>query len=217
MIRLKGWNKNFSQGRKPSVRLLGSIVSLTILLCAVPSYASPAIDRVDTSRLGNVGDPLYRLMITDFVEKAVVAHRQRNKKVLSEFWAVTYIDRSANPNTSSREKWYCGTCILPVESPTFWGTTLKKEYKSGKSFQADVQECNIVLHPIIKLIYGVTLKIELTVGDISDCGYMFMAWDFRNSEKINIPIRTWLPEYIDKEKVIKFNRDDVFSLCDFDL
>ena len=184
---MKGRNKDFSQGRKPSVRLLGSIVSLTMLLCAVPSYASPTGNRVDTSRLSNVGDSLYRQMITDYVEKSVVAHRQRNKKVLSEFWSATYVNRSANSNTGSREKWYCGTCILSVESPTFWDSTLKKEFKAGKSFQADVQECNIELHPVIKLIYGVTLKIELTVGDTSEYGYMFMVLDCRNSENINIP------------------------------
>ena len=217
MIKLKGRNKDFSQGRKPSVRLLGSIVSLTMLLCAVPSYASPSGNRVDISRLSNVGDSLYQQMITNYVERAVVAHRQRNKKVLSEFWSATYINRSANANAGSREKWYCGTCILPVESPTFWDSALKKEFKAGNSFQADVQECNIVLHPVIKLIYGVTLKIELAVDNISDCGYMFMAWDFRNSGMPQIPIRTWQPEYIDKEKGIKLNLDDVFSLCDFDL
>ena len=217
MIKLKGRNKDFSQGRKPGVRLLGSIVSLTMLLCAVPSYASSTINRVDISSLSSVGDSLYRQIITDYVEKAVVAHRQRTKKVLSEFWSATYVNRRANANVGSREKWLCGTCILPVEYPTFWDSTLKKEFKAGKSFQADVQECNIVLHPVIKLIYGVTLKIELTVGDISDCGYMFMVWDFRNSENINMPIRTWQPEYIDKEKGVKLNLDDVFSLCDFDL
>ena len=58
MIKMKDKNKVFSQGIRSRVRILWNIVSLTMFLYAVPSYASLTTNRVDTSILCSVGDSL---------------------------------------------------------------------------------------------------------------------------------------------------------------
>lgn len=151
-----------------------------------------------------------RMEIQDYIEKAVAAHPKRDKKLLAEFWSVAAPDTSQ----SSQNRWACGTYIRKI--PTYWGATLRRVYKNDKSISVISKEVNIVHHPFIKWVYGVTLHLIIKGEKYSDSGYMFMAWDFRNLYDPQIQVRTWQPEYIDKEKGLKLNPNDVYSLSDFD-
>ena len=65
-------------------------------------------------------------------------------------------------------------------------------------------------------MYGVRLHQAWRSSNYDDDGYVFLLWDFTNEDAPVIHVRTWQPEYLDKNKTIK-NTDDVFSLSDFDL
>jgi len=75
----------------------------------------------------------------------------------------------------------------------------------------------IVEHPTIKSIYGVTVHQRWNTARYSDEGYVFMVWDFRSPDEPQIHVRTWQPDYVDKEHGQKLNANDVFTLGDFDL
>lgn len=164
----------------PIIRVVGITVSVLIIMYAIYSCASPGIEMVDvvtkTTNLSYVSNMMekpcvnpHQLLIVDYVERAIIAHEQRKKNILADFWSVTYINRCSNPNKNAKMT-YCGTCIHPKEPLSYWSTTLSKEYKKGKPFRAVVDSFSIVEHPTIKSIYGVTLKLALNIGGFLDSG-----------------------------------------------
>ena len=42
-----------------------------------------------------------------------------------------------------------------------------------------------------------------------------MIWDFTNEDQPKIHVRTWQPDWIDKDKGQRLNPNDVFTLSDF--
>lgn len=183
------------------------IALLNVLFLFVPLY-SHALSLVFL--LDDSVDIKNRMEIQAYLEKAMASHPNRDKKLLAEFWSV------ATPDTSlcNRNRWVCGNYKPYIQ--TYWETTLRKVYKKYKDIRVEPKEINIIHHPLIKWVYGVTLHLDIKGKKYSDSGYMFMVWDFRNIGTPQILIRTWQPEYINKEKGLKFNPDDVFNLADFD-
>lgn len=182
----------------------------TIIICALlfiyaPSmtYAlSPVVLSNDSVDIKN------RMEIQDYIEKAVAAHPKRDKKLLAEFWSVVVPE-------CDRSRWNCGNYKPHIQ--TYWDTTLRKVYKKDKNLRVVSKEINTVHHPLIKWVYGVTLQLDVKGEKYSDSGYMFMVWDFRNLGTPQMLVRTWQPEYINKEKGLKLDSDDLFTLADFDL
>lgn len=182
------------------------IYAILFFSAPIKTYAiSPVILADDSIDIKN------RMIIRDYIEKAVSAHYKREKKILAEFWSV------ATPDTSlySRDKWHCGNYLFPRR--TYWDSTLRNVFKKDKYIKVTHNETSIVLHPQIKWIYGVTLHLEIKGKKYSDEGYLFMIWDFRNPESPQIQIRTWHPVYINKENEQKLDPYDVLTLADFDL
>jgi hypothetical protein len=68
-----------------------------------------------------------------------------------------------------------------------------------------------------KNMYGVRLRQEWKSSNYSDTGYLFLLWDFADEANPVIHVRTWQPEYLDKEKTKPFPVEDIFDLNDFDL
>lgn len=182
------------------------IYALLFFCAPFKTYAvSPVVFATDSVDINN------RMIIRNYIEKAVSAHYKRDKKCLAEFWSV------ATPDTSNyyRNKWHCGSYIFPRR--TYWDTTLRKVYKEDKYLKIDSKEISVVQHPTISEVYGVTMLINIISKKYSDEGYMFMVWDFRNPERSQIHIRTWQPVYINKENEQKLDPNDILTLADFDL
>ena len=182
----------------------------TIIICAIlfiiapfKTYAlSPVVLPDDSIDIKN------RLEIQNYIEKAVAAYPEKDKELLAEFWSV------AVPRCG-RSKWFCGNYKPHIQ--TYWNTNLRKVNNKDKNLRVVSKEISIVHHPLIKWVYGVTLHLIIKEEKYSDCGYMFMAWDFRNNYAPQIQTRTWQPEYVDKEKGLKLNPNDMFILPDYDL
>ncbi|MBQ7511420.1 MAG: hypothetical protein IJ155_07270 [Prevotella sp.] len=68
-------------------------------------------------------------------------------------------------------------------------------------------------------MYGVRLKQEWRSTNYSDDGYVFLLWNFNKGKDQDpvIEVRTWQPEFTDKEKTQPLAEDEIFSLSDFDL
>ena len=75
----------------------------------------------------------------------------------------------------------------------------------------------ITRSPVNKNIYGVRLRQEWRSSSYSDDGFVFLLWDFTDEQHPVIHVRTWQPEYLDKEKTKRMAEDDIFSLSSFDL
>ena len=104
-----------------------------------------------------------------------------------------------------------------VQTKQEYLNNLAKAFKTNSYIKVLFDNVVIVEHPTIKGIYGVTVHQKWSTARYSDEGYVFMVWDFRNPDAPQIHVRTWQPDYIDKEHGQKLNPNDVFSLGDFDL
>ena len=151
-----------------------------------------------------------RMVIQDYVEKAVNAHYISDEKLLAEFWSV------AVPDTS---KCYQNLLLgreIEIMRETYWYKSLRKIFKKEKHIRVVPLYVSITEHPIHRWIYGVSLHLDIKGKKYSDEGYMFMIWDFRNNTP-EILVRAWQPKYINKKNDIKLTPEDIFSLGDFDL
>lgn len=88
---------------------------------------------------------------------------------------------------------------------------LARVFKLNKRINVMFDEIKVVKHPAKKGYYGVTLKQGWSSDNYSDMGYLFLLWDFTNSEAPQIHVRTWQPE-----EYIKAG-GEVFTVSDFDV
>ena len=89
---------------------------------------------------------------------------------------------------------------------------LKKVFAGNKYINVVFDEVEVIQHPKLTDIYGVTLKQEWNTTRYRDVGFVFLMIDFQDENNPLIQVRTWQPEKVDG-KVL--NRDEVFSLGDF--
>lgn len=91
---------------------------------------------------------------------------------------------------------------------------LKKVFAGNKYINVVFDEVEVIQHPKLTDIYGVTLKQEWNANRYSDVGFIFLMIDFQDENNPLIQVRTWQPEKLNG-KVLA--REEVFSLGDFDI
>ena len=177
-------------------------------------------------RMGQMSDPNHevsdikdRMMILDYVEHFRTSYNQKDLKFLKQVFsddALIITGRVVKVKKSE---------VVPSGKKIIYTSQTKKQYldnldrafKSNSYIKVSFDNVMIVEHPTIKDIYGVTVHQKWNAFRYSDEGYVFMVWDFRNPDAPQIHVRTWQPDYIDKEHGQKLNPNDVFTLGDFDL
>ena len=65
-------------------------------------------------------------------------------------------------------------------------------------------------------MYGVRLHQAWRSSNYSDDGYVFLLWEFKGEDDYILHVRTWQPEFLDKEKTKKLPITDLFSVSDFE-
>lgn len=177
-------------------------------------------------RRGQMGDSRYqvtnlkdRMMILDYVEHFRTAYNQKDLRFLRQVFSDDALIITGKVIKVRKSE------VAPSGNKVIYTTQTKQQYLEnlGRAFKAanyiKVTFDNVVIveHPTIKGIYAVTVHQKWNTNRYSDEGYVFMVWDFRNPDAPQIHVRTWQPEYVDKEKGQRLNPNDVFTLGDFDL
>ena len=90
-------------------------------------------------------------------------------------------------------------------------SNLARVFKQNKRINVMFDEIKVVKHPAKRGYYGVTLKQGWSSDTYSDIGYLFLLWDFTNSDAPQIHVRTWQPE-----EYIKAG-GEVFTANDFEV
>lgn len=160
-----------------------------------------------------------RMMILEYVDHFRTAYNQKDIKFLEQVFSDDALIITGKViKVRKSEIAPSGTTIVyNVKDKETYLNDLKQAFKSNSYIKVSFDELTIVEHPTIKGIFGVTVHQKWNSSRYSDEGYVFMLWDFRNPDAPQIHVRTWQPEYIDKEKGQKLNPGDVFTLGDFDL
>ena len=89
---------------------------------------------------------------------------------------------------------------------------VKKVFSGNKYINVIFDEVEVIQHPKLTDIYGVTLKQEWNTNRYSDVGFIFLMIDFQDENHPLIQVRTWQPEKLNG-KVLA--REEVFSLGHF--
>ena len=160
-----------------------------------------------------------RMMILDYVEHFRTAYNQKDLKFLRQVFSEDALIITGRVIKVKK------TEVTPSGNRVIYRTQTKKQYldnlarafKAARYIKVNFDNIVIVSHPTIKGIYGVTVHQKWNTSTYSDEGYVFMVWDFRNPDAPQIHVRTWQPEFVDKDKGQKLNPNDVFTLGDFDL
>lgn len=181
-------------------------------------YSQLRMDQMSNPKY-EVSDIKDRMMILDYVEHFRTSYNQKDLKFLKQVFSddaiiitgtVIKVRKSEVVPSGKKVKY-------TVQTKQEYLNNLAKAFKSNSYIKVSFDNVVIVEHPTIKGIYGVTVHQKWNTARYSDEGYVFMVWDFRNPDTPQIHVRTWQPDYIDKERGQRLNPNDVFTLGDFDL
>lgn len=164
-----------------------------------------------------ISDIRRRMEILDYVEHFRTAYNMKDMPFLQQVFsddALIITGRVVKVQKS--DLFPQGNKILyKKQNKQQYLTNLGQAFKAAKYIKVNFDDIKIVAHPTKDNVYGVTLHQQWNTNRYSDEGYVFMIWDFTNEDAPKIHVRTWQPDYIDKDKGQRLNPNDVFSLSDF--
>lgn len=177
-------------------------------------------------RMNQMGDKRYevtdlrdRMMILDYVEHFRTAYNQKDLRFLRQVFSDDALIITGKVIKVRKSEVHPGgpKVVYTTQTKQQYLDNLGRAFKASGYIKVTFDNVVIVEHPTIKGIYGVTVHQRWNTSRYSDEGYVFMVWDFRNPDTPQIHVRTWQPEFVDKDKGQRLNPNDVFTLGDFDL
>ena len=168
----------------------------------------------------SVEDLYRRQVIIDFVENYRTAYNRKDLSYIESVFSDNALILTGKvirekPKSDyamralSREK-----IVYQKRTKKEYISNLKKVFKSNKYINVLFDEVEVIQHPKLTDIYGVTLKQEWNSDRYRDVGFIFLMIDFQDEMHPLIQVRTWQPEKLDG-KVLA--REEVFNLGDFDI
>jgi len=95
---------------------------------------------------------------------------------------------------------------------------LKKSFAANKWINVRFDDVKVVKHPNPKMegFYGVTVhQLYANSSGYSDDGYLFMLWDFRDKNQVQIHVRTWQPRWMNDNRTEEIAQEEIFTPGDF--
>lgn len=95
---------------------------------------------------------------------------------------------------------------------------LKRSFAVNKYINVQFDDVRVVKHPTKEGFYGVTVhQLYSNSSGYSDDGYLFLLWDFRDQNNVQIHVRTWQPKYLNEAKTEELPQDEIFTAGDFSI
>ena len=95
---------------------------------------------------------------------------------------------------------------------------LKKSFASNSWINVKFDQLKVVKHPSSRYegFYGVTVhQLYSNSRGYSDDGYLFLLWDFRDKDNVQIHVRTWQPRWMNEGKTEELPDEEIFTIGDF--
>lgn len=168
----------------------------------------------------SVEDLFRRQVIVDFVENYRTSYNRKDLKYIESVFSdnaliITGKVVREKPKSDyamrslSQEK-----IVYQKRTKKEYIENLKRVFAGNKYINVIFDEVEVIQHPKLTDIYGVTLKQEWNSSRYSDVGFIFLMIDFQDENHPLIQVRTWQPEKLNGRVL---SRDEVFSLGDFDI
>lgn len=168
----------------------------------------------------SVEDLFRRQVIVDFVESYRTSYNRKDLKFIESVFSDNALIITGKVIKEKPKSDYA-LRTLSTERIVYQKRTkqeyiknLKKVFSANKYINVIFDEVEVIQHPKLTDIYGVTLKQEWNSDRYRDVGFVFLMIDFQDELHPLIQVRTWQPEKLDG-KVLA--RDEVFNLGDFDI
>ena len=87
---------------------------------------------------------------------------------------------------------------------------LARIFDSNKEIDVRFSDFQVMRHPTVAGIYGVTLRQKYSCDSYSDDGFLFLLWDFRDKSMPLIHVRTWQPSLS-----LENGDDEIIDMSDF--
>ena len=89
---------------------------------------------------------------------------------------------------------------------------IDKVFQNEKFFNANIPDIQIKKHGFNPNMYGVNFELNWQSSNCSDEKYVFMLWDFSNSEFPLIHFKVIQPKWLDINKTIPLPEEEIFDL-----
>lgn len=166
-----------------------------------------------------VSDFRYRQMILDYVEQFRTAYSTKDLNFLNQIFSddALIITGKVIKSVPSEMNNFLPTnkVIYNKQTKKEYLSRLSKIFATNKRINVVFDDIKIMKHPAKENFYGVTLKQGYSSDRYSDVGYLFLLWDFTNSDAPKIHVRTWQPEMLDANT--KLPEEEIFTCEDFDI
>ncbi len=168
----------------------------------------------------SVEDLFRRQIIIEFVENYRTAYNRRDLEYIGSVFSDNALIISGKV---IREKPKSDEVMLSLgkerviyqkRTKTEYMDNLKRIFSRNKYINVIFEEVEVIQHPKLTDIYGVTLKQKWNTSTYSDVGFVFLMIDFRDENNPMIQVRTWQPEKVNNQIL---PREEVFHLGDFDI
>ncbi|MBR1542632.1 MAG: nuclear transport factor 2 family protein [Bacteroidaceae bacterium] len=168
----------------------------------------------------SVEDLYRRQVIVDFVENYRTSYNRKDLKYIESVFSdnaliITGKVIREKPKSDyalqslSRER-----IVYQKRTKKEYVENLKRVFAGNKYINVQFDDVEVIQHPKLTDIYGVTLKQEWNSDRYRDVGFVFLMIDFQDELNPLIQVRTWQPEKLEGRVL---TRDEVFSLGDFDI
>lgn len=95
---------------------------------------------------------------------------------------------------------------------------LKRSFAVNKYINVRFDDVKVVKHPTKEGFYGVTVhQLYSNSSGYSDDGYLFLLWDFRDPDSVQIHVRTWQPRFLNEAKTEELPKEEIFTAGDFSI
>lgn len=168
----------------------------------------------------SVEDLFRRQVIVDFVESYRTSYNRKDLKFIESVFSDNALIITGKVIKEKPKSDYAlrtlstERIVYQKRTKQEYITNLKKVFSANKYINVIFDEVEVIQHPKLTDIYGVTLKQEWNSDRYRDVGFVFLMIDFQDEMHPLIQVRTWQPEKLDG-KVLA--RDEVFNLGDFDI
>lgn len=156
-----------------------------------------------------------RQLILDYVEQFRTSYNQKDINFLNQVFSDDALIITGKVITQKHPEGFMTQKIrYNKQNKQQYLDNLRRVFSVTKYIHVSFDDIEVMRHPTNPNFYGVTLHQGWTSNNYHDEGYIFLLWDFRNEDAPEIHVRTWQPDKIQGKTL---DRDDIFSLSDFDI
>lgn len=179
---------------------------------------SQEAQRIMSGQLSNI-DAKNRKIILEYMEKFRQAYITKDIYFLEQLFsedALIIVGKVVKKAPGKGPRYLSSEQIIyNLKSKQEYINRLKAVFKTNKKIQINFSRFQIKRHPTISGIYGVTVRQGYTSDLYSDEGYLFLLWDFRNTQAPQIHVRTWQPTLLDNNTPLP--EQEIFSIRNFNI